>query len=55
VQEDDGVPTAELGEHRFKAGVAEIDAAGVRHQGHAVRAQMVEGVRDLVERAVDVR
>ena len=54
VHEDIGAAPVELGEHRIPCRVAEVRAAHVRQQHHAVEREPVERVADLLERAVDI-
>ena len=54
VQEDPRPAPVELVEHRLERRITEVGAVQVGEQHHAVDAQLVVGVRDLVECAGDV-
>jgi hypothetical protein len=55
VHEDDGGAALQFLEQRGEPRVPEVDAAGVAEQHDAVEAEVVEGVGQFGERAVDVR
>jgi hypothetical protein len=55
MHEDDRTAPVEFGEHRTHPLIADVDPRAVGHQDDAVRVQVIEGVRDLLERAVDIR
>ena len=55
VHEHDGPASLQLVEQRSEARVAQVGAAGVAEQHDAIQPEVVEGVGQFGERAVDVR
>lgn len=51
---DYGVAAIEFIENRVEGFVTEVRSVGVGHEDHAVTVEVVEGVCDLVEAALDI-
>ena len=54
MDEHDGLAPLQLVEQRGEARVPEVDAAGVAEQHDAIQPEVIEGVGQFGERAVDV-
>jgi len=55
MHEDDGGASLQLVEDRIEPSIAEIDASVICEQDDPVGSEQVEGPRELVERAGDIR